>query len=444
MLGARGIYYGGYPWRDLGIVTAADLNAAISIAMQEPSSFTSDQVIGAIPDGSLSNSKLMFPYVTIGTTVVPLGPSGVRTISGMSPPVDPGDVATKFYVDNVVGLEGYTAGVGLNLIGNQFNIAQTGVVAGTFGSSSAVPQITVNAQGQITHAGSVAISMTAQQLANGTTGNGLVVLNQSPTFSGSPLFTGNMQVNGAGIINFMVLGPPGSGSQVNFTAGGNAWNVAPNAGGFLSSIGFWTTSMEIVGGNLMVDGALTTGNNLQVNINANVNGSINAGGPISAGGNINGWDHIVNGTGIYFVGMGNGGYYQLRWDGSSLYCWVNNYGFIGLATPSGLAIKRGIRAAESGDALTAIRAIPMYSYDAPQAGKPLDDDGNWTGTAHHELGWAAEDLEKLIPNSVSRLRHLEDPSQPDVLHPQWQPILAYVVRAIQQLAERVETLDAKR
>jgi hypothetical protein len=52
----------------------------------------------------------------------------------------------------------YTAGTGLQLIGTQFSIANTGVSAATYGSATASAVIAVNAQGQITSASSSTIT----------------------------------------------------------------------------------------------------------------------------------------------------------------------------------------------------------------------------------------------------------------------------------------------
>lgn len=54
----------------------------------------------------------------------------------------------------------YSAGTGLTLSGTQFSITNTGT-AGTYGSSSSVPVVTTNAQGQITSVTPTAIAITA-------------------------------------------------------------------------------------------------------------------------------------------------------------------------------------------------------------------------------------------------------------------------------------------
>jgi hypothetical protein len=59
----------------------------------------------------------------------------------------------------------YTAGTGLTLAANQFSITNTGVTATTYGSTSTVPVITVNAQGQITGATSQTIALTSAQIS---------------------------------------------------------------------------------------------------------------------------------------------------------------------------------------------------------------------------------------------------------------------------------------
>jgi hypothetical protein len=63
----------------------------------------------------------------------------------------------------------YFAGTGLNLSGGDtFNITNTTVAAGSYGSASAVPTFTVNAQGQLTAAADASIAIGATQITSGT------------------------------------------------------------------------------------------------------------------------------------------------------------------------------------------------------------------------------------------------------------------------------------
>jgi len=98
--GMQGFYYGGYPWKDFGILTAADLNAAIALALQG-----SGITLPPIPPGSITSDKLATPWVMIGSTQVILGQTpGVTTLSGLADPTNPQDVATKHYVDTVTAI----------------------------------------------------------------------------------------------------------------------------------------------------------------------------------------------------------------------------------------------------------------------------------------------------------------------------------------------------
>ena len=82
-------------------------------------------------------------------------------------PITVGTTAIVFSQFGAAGVT-YTAGTGLTLAGTVFSITNTAVTAASYGSASAVPTFTVNAQGQLTAAADTSIAIAATQVTSGT------------------------------------------------------------------------------------------------------------------------------------------------------------------------------------------------------------------------------------------------------------------------------------
>jgi hypothetical protein len=195
----------------------------------------------------------------------------------------------------------YFAGTGLTLSGGDtFNITNTTVAAGSYGSGSAVGTFTVNAQGQLTAAADTNIAIAATQITSGTidsarlsgtysgiTGVGtLTDLTVSNTITGS--ISGNAATattattatsattatniaggaaasipvqTGAGVTSFLAVGTNG---QVLTIAGGVPSYATPTTGTVTSVSGTGTVSGISLSGTVTSSGSLTLGGTLDL------------------------------------------------------------------------------------------------------------------------------------------------------------------------------------
>jgi hypothetical protein len=255
--------------------------AAVGAWSRSPDADTYDEMISAlvfVESGGQAGAAFYCP-------IQPGGTLGVTAITW-----------NNFSVGGV-----YFAGTGLNLSGGDtFNISNTTVAAGSYGSGSAVGTFTVNAQGQLTAAADTNIAIAATQITSGTidsarlsgTYSGITGVGTLTNLTVSNPITGSITGNagtattattatsattatniaggaaasipvqtGAGVTSFLAVGTNG---QVLTIAGGVPSYATPTTGTVTSVSGTGTVSGISLSGTVTSSGSLTLGGTLDL------------------------------------------------------------------------------------------------------------------------------------------------------------------------------------
>lgn len=183
----------------------------------------------------------------------------------------------------------YTAGTGLNESPSYtFNIANTGVTAATYGSTSQALTLGVNAQGQITSASAAAIAVTSGQVSGLAASATTDTTNASNITSGT-LPTGRMNGSYTGITGVGTLAAGvWNGTAIDYSYGGTGLTATPTNGQLAIGNGAGYTLAN-----------LTAGTNVSI---SNTAGGITISATPSFGGTVTSVDGSGGTTGLTLTG----------------------------------------------------------------------------------------------------------------------------------------------
>jgi len=173
-----------------------------SVALPTSGTLVGSADTGTVTDtmlaGSIANNKLVNSSVTIGSTAVALGAT-VTTFAGLTSITSTtfvgaltgnSSTATALQTSRTIGMTGDVTWTSSSFDGTDNStgvstLAESGVIAGSYGSSTEIPILTVDSKGRVTAASTSSI----------TVGDGTLTLATSGIATGSQTFSSNQGTN---------------------------------------------------------------------------------------------------------------------------------------------------------------------------------------------------------------------------------------------------------
>lgn len=312
------------------------------------------------------------------------------------------------------------------------NIICGGIIESTSGSAQAIYSAGgIQAAGQIYSGNSLSTAGSLVVTTTASVGGDLTVSGGGTAISAP---NGNVSVGG-------VLGVGGAATisgDLTVYGGGTAIN-APDGNASIGGYTYTQRLCSLSGG----AGCLNLPDNSIVNFQQ-ANGTIlyyqiNSGAAHVVASTINAWDFLIEENG----GDPNS-YYLCAWDGGPGQQ-GNEYQFFGQPA-SDARIKAKI-ADSAIDALALLRQIPLRRFEYLPGVLPNPKKSGERNPARVpvDLGWIAQEVQAAIPRAVYASPHERAPDDPiptGVLSVAPEVLVPYLLRALQQLADRLDAMEA--